>query len=214
MPKLFVAASLAGCLALGTIAVTVRAQVAARTGVSATGALAAAQHFLTLLNEEQKSVASFAFDAAIKSQWHNLPPQMNKRAGVRFSALTPEQKEAGTAVVKAVLSNYGYQKVQDILAADKYLGEEMGVGFPTGPDAYMLAIFGTPSPTAPWSVQFNGHHLGVNVTIVGSQNVLAPTLTAPPRTRRSRFRRSSTSRSLRTVTVETPNCAESSFTAT
>jgi hypothetical protein len=42
----------------------------------------------------------------------------------------------------------------------------------------MLAIFGTPSATAPWGVQFNGHHLGVNVTIVGSQNVLAPTLTA------------------------------------
>ena len=81
-------------------------------------------------------------------------------------------------MVHAVLSTYGEQKVRSIMAADQYLGEEMGAAFPTGPDAYMLAIFGTPSATAPWEVQFNGHHLGVNVTIIGANHVLAPTLTA------------------------------------
>ncbi len=154
-----------------------RSSARARGGAAA-GVVSAAQRFLSLLDEKQKSVASFPFNDPIKPNWHNLPPQMNTRAGVRYSELTPEQRDAGTAVLRAVLSPYGYQKVQDILAADKYLGEEMGVNFPTGPDAYMLAIFGTPSATAPWGVQFNGHHLGVNVTIVGSQNVLAPTLTA------------------------------------
>jgi hypothetical protein len=160
------------------IVVGLRAQAPARGGAAAAGVVSAAQRFLSMLDEKQKSVASFSFNDPIKPGWHNLPPQMNTRAGVRYSELTPEQRDAGTAVLRAVLSPYGYQKVQDILAADKYLGEEMGVGFPTGPDAYMLAIFGTPSPTEPWGVQFNGHHLGVNVSIVGSQNVLAPTLTA------------------------------------
>jgi len=64
------------------------------------------------------------------------------------------------------------------MAADQYLGEKMGSSAGSGPDGYMLAIFGTPSAMEPWEVQFNGHHLGVNVTIVGAAHVLAPTLTA------------------------------------
>ena len=46
-----------------------------------------------------------------------------------------------------------------------------------GRDLYYLAIFGKPSETDPWMVQFGGHHLGVNVTVVGKHFVLTPTHT-------------------------------------
>ena len=141
-------------------------------------AVSAANAFLTSLEPNQKGHASYAYTDPIKSKWNNLPPQMADRAGIRLADLTPSQRQAAETVIGAVLSAYGEQKVRSIMAADQYLGEEMGAGFPTGPGAYMLAVFGTPSTTTPWEVQLNGHHLGVNVTFIGATHVLAPTLTA------------------------------------
>src|SRR5262249_25955875 len=40
-----------------------------------------------------------------------------------------------------------------------------------------LALFGKPSATQPWMVQFGGHHLGLNVTLAGKDAVLTPTHT-------------------------------------
>jgi hypothetical protein len=45
-------------------------------------------------------------------------------------------------------------------------------------DEYYLALLGTPSLTQPWMIQFGGHHLAINVTIVGKSNVLTPSLPA------------------------------------
>jgi Protein of unknown function (DUF3500) len=45
-------------------------------------------------------------------------------------------------------------------------------------DEYYLAFLGTPSLTDPWMIQFGGHHLAYNITIVGKTNVLTPSLPA------------------------------------
>ncbi len=47
-----------------------------------------------------------------------------------------------------------------------------------GADEYYLALLGTPSTTTPWIIQFGGHHLAINVTVVGSNSVLTPSLPA------------------------------------
>jgi hypothetical protein len=52
-------------------------------------------------------------------------------------------------------------------------GKGGGFGF----DHFYLALFGTPSPKTPWLVQFGGHHLGINITVIGKDFVLTPTLT-------------------------------------
>ena len=51
-----------------------------------------------------------------------------------------------------------------------------GPGF--GRDNYFIALFGAPSLTEPWMIQFGGHHLALNMTIVGKANVLTPSLPA------------------------------------
>src|SRR5688572_31491088 len=42
---------------------------------------------------------------------------------------------------------------------------------------YYVSILGKPSTTDTWMLQFGGHHLGINVTLAGRENVLSPTHT-------------------------------------
>jgi hypothetical protein len=46
-----------------------------------------------------------------------------------------------------------------------------------GSDLYFISFVGQPSTTAPWMLQFGGHHLALNITIAGDAGVLTPTLT-------------------------------------
>ena len=46
-----------------------------------------------------------------------------------------------------------------------------------GADRVFLALFGAPSATTPWMLQFGGHHLAINLTFAGSRATLAPSHT-------------------------------------
>lgn len=51
-----------------------------------------------------------------------------------------------------------------------------GGGFQFGSDYYFVSFLGTPSENDPWMLQFGGHHLAINLTVVGENVTLAPTL--------------------------------------
>jgi hypothetical protein len=46
-----------------------------------------------------------------------------------------------------------------------------------GSDYYFVSFLGTPSATSPWMLQFGGHHLAINATVVGGNITVAPSLT-------------------------------------
>jgi hypothetical protein len=146
-------------------------------------AVAAAEKFLQSLDDKLRAKATFDFDSNKRPQWSNLPVGMVPRNGVRMGELTKDQREAALAVVAAVTSADGYQKVLDIIGGDDVLSKGKGgkggkgKGGDFGFDNFYLALFGKPSATTPWLVQFGGHHLAVNVTVVGKDFVLTPTLT-------------------------------------
>ena len=52
-----------------------------------------------------------------------------------------------------------------------------GGGQMFGKDLYYFSILGTPSEKDPWMLQFGGHHLALNITIIGEHGILTPTLT-------------------------------------
>jgi hypothetical protein len=83
------------------------------------------------------------------------------------------------------LSSRGYEKVLQIMDGDEMLKASEGRPM-FGKDLYYLALFGRPSDARPWMVQFGGHHLGVNVTVVGKHFILTPTHTG---TQPARFQR-------------------------
>ena len=139
-------------------------------------AVAKANAFLETLDGPQRGKALFAFDSAKKPSWSNLPVTAVPCNGLRLGELTQPQRAAALDVLAAVLSKQGYQKAIDIMNGDDQLAQGNNrVRF--GTENYYLALFGTPSATKPWMVQFGGHHLGINVTIVGNDTTVTPTHT-------------------------------------
>ena len=154
--------------------------------------VAAANAWLGTLSDTERGRATFDFAGSQRTGWSNLPTGIFQRSGLRLGDLTPRQREAALALVAAALSRAGYQKVVDIMNADEALknrgggrtGGRQGAGgtgrggIQFGLDEYYLALLGTPSATAPWMIQFGGHHLAINVTVVGSNSALTPSLPA------------------------------------
>jgi hypothetical protein len=97
--------------------------------------------------------------------------------------MNPRQQEAALALLASLLSREGYQKVVAIVNADQHLEEMSAPARPAaartrfGRAEFYIAILGTPSPTGRWMVQFGGHHLAINVTIVSGSSVLTPSHT-------------------------------------
>lgn len=155
----------------------------ALTGVAAGGdkttsnAVAKAHAFLELLDAQQRGKALYEYDSAKKPSWSNLPVTMVPRNGLPLGELTKAQRAAALEAVAAVLSKQGYQKVVDIMNADDQLVKGKDNKMKFGTENFYLALFGKPSMTEPWMLQFGGHHLGVNVTMVGAKAVLTPTHT-------------------------------------
>jgi hypothetical protein len=136
-----------------------------------------ANAFLATLDDAQRARAVLEFDSSKKPDWSNLPVTMVPRNGVRMGDLNQAQRAAALDALAAVLSKPGFQKVIDIMNADDQLAKGGRRQLRFGSDNYYLAFFGKPSATQPWMVQFGGHHLGLNVTVVGNQTVLVPTHT-------------------------------------
>jgi hypothetical protein len=138
--------------------------------------VSAAQAFLGTLDQKQRTSVLFAFDdEAQRARWSNLPTSFSRRAGLSLGELGPPQRAAALALLSSVLSPRGLQKVQEIMEADEVLRTAEGNPI-FGKDLYFVSILGTPSETAPWMLQFGGHHLALNVTIAGEHGVLTPSL--------------------------------------
>ena len=138
----------------------------------------AADKFLSALDATQREKVLFAFDDdKQRVRWSNLPVTNVPRAGLRMGELNAAQRSAALALVAAVLSRRGFEKVQQIMEGDEVLKADSGGKPMFGKDLYYISILGTPSEKTPWMLQFGGHHLAINVTIAGERGILTPTLT-------------------------------------
>ena len=165
-----------GCVALVALSMFFSGDLTGGDQVVA-NAVAKANAFLETLDGQQRGKVLFEFDSAKKPSWSNLPVTMVPRNGLRLGELTKPQRAAALDALAAVLSKEGFQKVIDIMNADDQLVKDKDNKMRFGTENYYLAVFGTPSATKPWMLQFGGHHLGINVTIVGKATTLTPTHT-------------------------------------
>jgi Protein of unknown function (DUF3500) len=169
---------------------------AAQTSTAAEGtmrAVTAANAFLATLSPAERSKVVLELRPDLQSRWSNLPTgtvmQVDRertktplpRNGLRLGDLSATQRDAIQALLRSTLSADGLQKVNDIVASDEELERRQGPSRPPtaavrfGRAEYYIAILGTPSASAPWMLQFGGHHLAINVSYVGANRTLAPT---------------------------------------
>lgn len=140
-----------------------------------------ADAFLNTLDAAEKSKVMFAFDdAAQRVRWSNLPVTMAERRGLRMGDLKPSQRDAVMKMLATALSKMGYEKVTGIIEGDEVLRKQSGGNRSSmfGSDQFYVSFMGKPSTTEPWMIQFGGHHLALNITIVGRENILTPSLIA------------------------------------
>lgn len=147
------------------------------TAETLSNAAEAAQAFMNLLTDEQKETLLYDYSDSTKStSWSNFPVTFIDRAGLNLHDLTEEQKEAALAVLEATLNDEAYELAVNIMNGDQYLLDysnttEESLG------QYYIAFFGEPSADGTWSLQFGGHHLGLNADLNGQTQSItfAPT---------------------------------------
>lgn len=151
----------------------------AQDGQKATArVVAAANAFLATLDAKQRAAVVFAFDdQKQRTRWSNLPTTFVKRAGLSMGEITEPQRSAAMALLASALSKRGFEKVQQIMAGDELLRHGDRNNHMFGKDLFYISLMGTPSEKNPWMLQFGGHHLALNITVVGEHGVLTPTLT-------------------------------------
>jgi hypothetical protein len=86
--------------------------------------------------------------------------------------MSDSSKSAWLAVMKATLSEQGYNRVLAEWRADDELAGSGGCCY--GQQYYWVALIGTPSASSPWQWQWGGHHVTVNATVSGGNLALTP----------------------------------------
>lgn len=136
---------------------------------------ASANAFLATLTPEQRTKSVFGFEDEQRKDFFFVP---RPRFGVPLKDLDEKQRKLAMDFLRTGLGVAGYQKATTIMSLEPILFELEGAKriHPRDPELYYLSIFGTPSPKSPWGWRFEGHHLSVNVTVVGGDLIASAPL--------------------------------------
>jgi len=126
---------------------------------------AAATAWLETLDAGQRGRACKPFADATRVGWHFVPK--NDRKGVQLRDMTPPQEAAAVALLRAALSEAGFEKSQMIMQLDDLLRILEGAKAKNvrDPKRYFFTLFGTPAATGSWGLSVEGHHLSLNFTV-------------------------------------------------
>ena len=135
-------------------------------------AVEAANAFKRSLSRSQRAAVQFSFnDPRKRSGWSNLPVSLAPRPGVQIADLSSRQVAKLRALLRTILSAQGYRDEEATRKANAYVAEQTGDPngglYHFGERAYYIAIYGTPSTSRKWTVQFGGHHLAIHMTFSG-----------------------------------------------
>jgi hypothetical protein len=149
------------------------ARVAPRDSLTAR-AVSAARAFETSLSSVQRAAVQHSFNSEKKSGWSSVPTNLVPRNGVAVSDLSAHQRARLWALLRTIMSAQGYSDEVGVRKADTYLrlayrgGTTPASNFDYGEGRYYIAVFGRPSRSRKWMVQFTGHHYTLNMTFSGA----------------------------------------------
>jgi hypothetical protein len=126
----------------------------------------AAEKFLGSLDKEELAKATMDFDDPARQDWHNIPKP--ERKGLQYRDMSAAQKELCRGLLRAALSESGYDKALKIMSLENNLREgekNLKGGHLRDPERFFLTIFGKPAMKGTWGWSFEGHHLSLNFVI-------------------------------------------------
>jgi hypothetical protein len=121
----------------------------------------AANEFLQSLSSKQQSIARFKFDEEERYNWHFIP---KTRKGIPLKELNSTQRNSFMKMLRAALSDTGFQKTTAIVRLENILRQ--AEGRPENDEyrdsgKYYISVFGNPSDPI-WGWRFEGHHISLN----------------------------------------------------
>jgi len=102
---------------------------------------------------------SYGYLVGLVECWINLPGNRN---GLQMANLTSSQQSSALALLSTALSARGATTVAEIRASDDVIAATQA-NTPWGGAKYSVALYGVPSTSTPWQLQFSGHHLAINL---------------------------------------------------
>ncbi len=112
---------------------------------------------------------SFSFDDEQRA-WLDFFPLAFRRGvrGLRMGEMTLAERRATHALLRGMLSEEGYLRVQFIRELEEVLNAMEGGNSRTRVIGdYAVQLFGAPGSGEPWAFKMEGHHLSLNATLVG-----------------------------------------------
>jgi hypothetical protein len=144
----------------------------AQPGAPESSMLQAARAFLATLDPVEKSQAMFPFNSEERFRWFYTPVP---RKGISLEEMTEKQKKAALNLLRAGLSEKGYNKAETIRQLEDVLQElEQGRGPKRDPELYFFTFFGEPSESEAWGWRYEGHHCSQNWTVVNGKSIFGP----------------------------------------
>lgn len=135
--------------------------------------VAAAETLLGLLDKETEERLRFPVDAVEWQTWAN-PEFMQFDTGLRLDYQPTEVREAALALVRASLSEEGYELTRRMMLINGFLGDVVGLPLILNDFSYNIALYGSPDEHAPWGWQLYGHHVALNCLVVDGRMSLSP----------------------------------------
>jgi hypothetical protein len=150
----------------------------------------ATSQFISTLSQAEIELVSFDFEDSLRTKWTNLPIGLQKRHGIRYGHLSEKSKIAFHHLLTTLFSSQGYLKTTSIMVLDDVLNEVYKEAyerklisdevyqeiraFNWDYGNYFIAIWGEPNLKEPWGLKFEGHHISINLSIVGDEVSLTP----------------------------------------
>lgn len=146
--------------------------------------------FIGTLNQEDKQSILLEFKDSLRTKWTNLPVGLAKRQGKKIGDLSAESRVKFHHILTTLFSSQGYLKTTSIMNLDDVLNEVYKTLYETKSitnetyaeikaldwdyNNYYIAIWGKPNLTEPWGLKFEGHHISINLSVVGEKYSLTP----------------------------------------
>ncbi|QKX55720.1 uncharacterized protein TRUGW13939_02817 [Talaromyces rugulosus] len=106
-------------------------------------------------------------------KWSN-PEFLIYSTGIRLEDLHENQIQAIMDLVQASTSSTGYSRIVGAMQTNEFLGALCGAKTILNKHSYQFSLYGKPSLTEPWGYSLFGHHLSLNIFVLGHQITTSP----------------------------------------